>query len=82
MMNESIDVVDEVVQQRNFDGFPLMRMDETPEIHTVILESDNDPTGIGEIALPPGNAGVSNAIAATGVRLTHAPTAGLGCSSN
>ena len=74
MMNESIDVVDGVVQQRNFDGFPLMRMHETPEIHTVILESDNAPTGIGEIALPPVNAAVSNAIfAATGVRLTHMP---------
>lgn len=74
MMNEQIELVDGVVQQRNFDGFPALRMHQMPVVEAIILPSDNEPTGIGEIALPPVNAGVSNAIfAATGVRLTHMP---------
>lgn len=74
MMTEKIEFVDGVVQQQNFDGFPALRMYRTPEIRSILLPSDNPPTGIGEISLPPINAGVSNAIyAATGVRLTKMP---------
>ncbi len=74
MMNQKVEFVDGVVQQGNFDTFPAMRMHESPTIDAVILPSDNPPTGIGEIALPPVNAAVSNAIyAATGVRLTKMP---------
>ena len=74
MMTEKIEFKDGVVQQRNFDTFPAMRMNRVPVIHSILLPSDNKPTGIGEIALPPVNAAVSNAIyAATGVRLTKMP---------
>ena len=74
MMTEKIEFVDGIVQQRNFDGFPALRMNRTPEIKSILLPSDNKPTGIGEVALPPINAAVSNAIfAATGVRLTKMP---------
>ena len=74
MMTEKIEIVNGVVQQRNFDGFPVLRMNRAPKIHAIILQSDNKPTGIGEVALPPVNAAVSNAIfAATGVRLTKMP---------
>ena len=74
MIHEKIELVDGVVQQRNFDTFPVLRMNQTPEIKTILLPSDNKPTGIGEIALPPVNAAVSNAIfAATGKRLTNMP---------
>ena len=74
MMTEKIEFVDGVVQQRNFDAFPALRMNQTPEINAIIVPSDNKPTGIGEVALPPVNAAVSNAIyASTGVRLTKMP---------
>jgi CO/xanthine dehydrogenase Mo-binding subunit len=74
MMTEKIEFVDGVVQQRNFDGFPAMRMNRVPKIVSIIVPSEKSPTGIGEIALPPVNAAVSNAIyAATGVRLTKMP---------
>ena len=74
MITEKIEFIDGVVQQKNFDGFPALRMYRTPEIKSILLPSDNSPTGIGEISLPPINAGVSNAIyAATGVRLTKMP---------
>ena len=74
MMTEKIEIVDGVVQQRNFDTFPMMRMNRTPKIHSIIVPCKNKPTGIGEVALPPVNAAVSNAIyAATGVRLTKMP---------
>ena len=74
MMTEKVEFVDGVVQQRNFDRFPALRMHRTPQIKSVLLPSDNKPTGIGEVALPPVNAAVSNAIyAATGVRLTKMP---------
>ena len=74
MMDQKVEFVDGVVQQGNFDDFPALRMHETPIIEAIILDSDTPPTGIGEIALPPVNAAVSNAIyAATGVRLTKMP---------
>ena len=74
MMTEKVEFVDGVVQQRNFDSFPALRMHQTPTIDAIVLPSENDPTGIGEICLPPVNAAVSNAIfASTGVRLTTMP---------
>ena len=74
MMTEKIELVDGVVQQQNFDGFPVLRMHEIPEIETILISSEEHPSGIGEIALPPVNAAVSNAIfAATGYRLTNMP---------
>ena len=74
MMREKIEFVDGVVQQRNFDSFPALRMHQTPTIDAIILSSENDPTGIGEICLPPVNAAVSNALyASTGIRLTTMP---------
>ena len=77
MIHEKIDIEDGIVQQRNFDTFPVLRMHQTPKIKTIILPSQNPPSGIGEIATPPINAAVSNAIyAATGVRITHMPLQG------
>ena len=74
MLEQKIDIVDGVVQQKNFDDFPVMRMYQVPIIHTILIPSESKPTGIGEISLPPIHAAVANAIyAATGVRLTHMP---------
>lgn len=73
-LDQEITLVDGVVQQRNYDTFPLVRMFEAPEIIVEILESERDPTGVGEPGLPPIAPAVANAIfALTGVRLRRMP---------
>lgn len=62
------------VQQSNFHDYPALRMNETPEIDVVIIDSDDAPTGVGEPGLPPIAAAVANGIfAATGQRLRSLP---------
>ncbi len=62
------------VVQSNFHDYPLLKIDETPEIETFIVQSTETPTGIGEMANPPIAAAVANAIyAATGKRVRRIP---------
>lgn len=62
------------VEQSNFHDYPLLRMDETPEIVVQIVKSSADPTGTGEMANPPIAPAVANAIfAATGKRIRRVP---------
>lgn len=48
--------------QSNFDNYPLLRLDETPEIDVHIVKRDEDPGGIGEPGVPPTAPAVSNAV--------------------
>jgi isoquinoline 1-oxidoreductase subunit beta len=73
-LDQEITIVDGVVQQTNYDTFPLIRMFEAPEIVVEILPSEEAPTGVGEPGLPPLAAAVANGVfAATGVRLRRMP---------
>jgi isoquinoline 1-oxidoreductase subunit beta len=62
------------VQQSNFHDYPMLRMNESPEIEVHVVRSDEKPGGIGEPGVPCAAPGVANAIfAATGKRVRKLP---------
>ncbi len=71
-----IDLRNGQVQQRNFNDYRLLRLNETPRIDTYLVESTEPPGGIGEPATALVAPAVCNAIfAATGKRLRSLPIA-------
>ncbi len=69
-----ITVRDGVVQQRNFNNYPLLRMRQSPRIEVHLTRSEEDPRGLGEPPLPPLAPALCNAIfAATGQRIRRLP---------
>ena len=74
MAMQQITMKDGIVQQDNFDTYPVMRIAATPEVNVHFIQSDNRSTGLGEPALPPLAPAVTNAIfAATGTRVRSMP---------
>ena len=65
------------VQQKNYDDFPVVRMDEAPLVTNVYIVPpgpDTPPSGAGEPGLPPFAPALTNAIfAATGKRIRALP---------
>jgi isoquinoline 1-oxidoreductase subunit beta len=63
------------IQQNNFDGFQVARMNTAPvQVNVHFVESGNLPTGVGEPGVPPVMAALGNAVyAATGKRVRDLP---------
>jgi len=62
------------LQQTNFHTFPVMRMNECPEIETYIVENNEKSGGIGEPGVPCAAPAIANAVfAATGKRIRRLP---------
>lgn len=69
-----ITVADGRVQQANFDTYPVLRMREAPRIDVHIIESNEEPGGVGEPGTSGAIAAVANAVyAATGKPVLSLP---------
>ena len=63
-------------EQKNYNTYRLIHINEVPEIEVHFVDNGINPTGLGEPALPPAVAATSNAIfKATGKRLGNQPFA-------
>src|SRR6185503_7455933 len=70
----AISIKDGIVEQSNFYDYSLPRMKDVPEMHIELIQTDNHPTGAGQMATPLIAPTISNAIMElTGVRLRHSP---------
>ena len=68
-----ITLKDGVVEQKNFDSYRVLRMNEAPSVETYILPSTSRPTGVGEPGTPVIGPAVANALLA----MTGKPTTSL-----
>jgi isoquinoline 1-oxidoreductase beta subunit len=73
-LGQAITFANGSVEQTNFHNFPLLRMHQAPKIEVHFVLTENDPTGLGEPAMPPVVPALANAIfAATGKRVRKLP---------
>jgi isoquinoline 1-oxidoreductase beta subunit len=76
-LHGKITLTDAVVDQGNFDDYPVVRMNEMPKVNSRFIQTDTLPSGIGEPGVPPTAPAVCNAIfAATGKRIYDLPVSG------
>ena len=62
------------VVQSNFHDYPMLRMDEAPEVEVLLMPSGDAPGGVGEPGTPPIVPAVTNALfALTGDRIRTLP---------
>ena len=73
-LSERISIKDGAVEQSNFYDYQVPRMNEVPLMHVEVIQTDNHPTGAGQMSTPLVAPAISNAVAQlTGVRLRHTP---------
>jgi isoquinoline 1-oxidoreductase beta subunit len=72
---EEITVQDGRIAAGNFDRYPLIRMAQSPDVETILLEApDGKPRGLGEPPIGPIAPAIGNAFfALTGARLRRMP---------
>jgi len=69
-----IDLEDGKIKQSNFHDYQMLRMDQSPEIDVMMVDSQEAPTGVGEPGLPPLAPAMAGALfAATGKRFRSMP---------
>jgi isoquinoline 1-oxidoreductase beta subunit len=69
-----VSLKDGVVEQSNFDSYPVMRMTEMPKVEVYFVPAGEAPTGVGEPGMPPIAPAIANAVfALTGKRLRSLP---------
>lgn len=74
ILAESLDIEQGGAIQQNYDAYRILRIDGMPVIETHLLASSENPTGIGECAVPPIGPALANAIyKATGKRVRELP---------
>ena len=62
------------VEQSNFNNYPVLRMNEMPNVEVYIMPSQEQPGGVGEPGVPPIAPAVTNALfAITGKRIRRLP---------
>ena len=73
-LKHEITIAKGTVEQSNFDSYPMVRIDDMPVIEIELLESDADPSGVGEASVPGIAPAIANAIfALTGTRVRRLP---------
>lgn len=76
VLHGAITLKDGRIEQNNFDGYQVLRIDEMPKVEVHIVPSTEAPTGVGEPGVAPVGPAVANAIfAATGKRVHVLPFA-------
>jgi isoquinoline 1-oxidoreductase subunit beta len=74
VMKSQLTIEGGAVQEGNFDGYDVLRLNEMPQIEVHIVPSSERPTGVGEPGVPPIGPAVANAIyAATRKRMRVLP---------
>ncbi len=73
-MNLAITVKDGKIEQTNFPNYPLLPMADAPDVEVHLMETDNPPSGGGEMGIPTAAPALCNALfAATGKRIRELP---------
>jgi isoquinoline 1-oxidoreductase beta subunit len=73
-LKERATVTNGAFDQKNFEEYPVLRMDEVPEVELHVVESTDQPSGAGEPTTTVVAPALANAIfAATGARVRNLP---------
>ena len=73
-LTERITIKNGVVEQSNFYDYRVPRMNDVPAMHIEVIQTDNHPTGAGQMATPLVAPAIASAVMQlTGVRLRHTP---------
>ncbi len=66
MMNLEVGIENGRIIAGNFTEYPILRMNDAPQVDVHFIQSDNIPTGVGEPALPPVAPAIANTVFAAG----------------